>query len=182
MTDGTGPASPSEDIGARRAWRGATLADGVLTPEIAAHCQMGVAVIVAACAAGRPLAGRGFAARIDEAGTVRLLLRRTGHHALLAAWQAGAQIAATFTEPTRHRSIQLKGRAARVSPANVADGMALEVQCRAFRAGLMAIKYTKELTDHYAVTDPDDVVAVEFTPVEAFVQTPGPGAGSALRP
>ena len=147
MTTGKGPASPAEDITARRDWDGPTLANGVLTPDLAAHCQKGVAVILATCAEGRPLAGRGFACRVDEAGCVRLLLRRTGHEALLTALRDGAPIAATFTEPTRHRSIQLKGAKAREAPASVADGMALAVQSREFRDKMMAIKYTRTLSD-----------------------------------
>lgn len=176
------PARPEEDIVARREWRGPTLADGVLTPELAAHCQTGVGVILATCAEGRPMAGRGFACRIDEAGAVRILVRKTGHEALLAALRRGAAIAVTFTEPTRHRSIQLKGKRASEAAATVADGMALAVQSREFRDRLMAIKYTEALSNGYSFADPEDIVAVDFIPDEAFVQTPGPNAGSALKP
>jgi len=182
MSDAEGkrPAKPEEDIAARRAWRGPTLANGVLTPEIVAHCQKGVSVIVAICVDGRPMAGRGFACRIDEAGTVRLLLRRTGHEALLAALRGGAEIATTFTDPTRHRSIQLKAASVRETAATVADGMALAVQSRAFRDGMMAIKYSETLSNGYCFADPDDIVALDFVPEEAFVQTPGPNAGAVL--
>jgi len=174
------PASPAEDIVARRSWHGPTLANGTLTPELVTFCQQGVGVILATCADGHPIAGRGFACRIDEAGTVRILLRRTGHGAFLTALRSGAPIAATFTEPTRHRSIQLKGTGARETPATVADGMALAVQSREFRDRLMAIKYTEVMSNGYSFADPEDIVAVDFVPDEAFVQTPGPSAGSAL--
>lgn len=176
------PACPEEDIVARREWRGPTLADGTLTPELVAHCQKGVAVILATCAEGRPVAGRGFACRIDEVGTVRILLRRTGHGALLAALRGGAPIAVTFTEPTQHRSIQFKGKSASEASATVADGMALAVQSRGLRDRLMAIRYTEALSNGYSFADPEDIVAVDFIPDEAFVQTPGPNAGSALKP
>lgn len=49
-------ARPEDDIVARREWEGPTLANGTLTPELAAFCQKGVAVILATCAGGRPIA------------------------------------------------------------------------------------------------------------------------------
>jgi len=128
------------------------------------------------------MAGRGFACRIDETGTIRILLRRTGHGAFLDALRAGAPIAATFTDPTRHRSIQFKGRSAREAPATVADGMALAVQSREFRDRMVGIKYTETMSNGYCFADAEDIVAVEFVPDQAFVQTPGPSAGTALAP
>lgn len=112
---------------------------------------------------------------------MRILLRRTGHEAFLAALRGGAPIAATFTQPPEHRSIQLKGKNATETAATVADGMALAVQSREFRDRMMMIKYMKAMSNGYCFADPDDVVAVDFVPDEAFVQTPGPGAGSALK-
>ena len=174
-------ANPAEDIVARREWRGPTLANGTLTPELAAFCQRGVAVILATCVDGRPMAGRGFACQVDDAGTVRLLLRRTGHEALLAALRGGAPIAATFTQPPEHRSIQLKGKRATESAATVADGIALAVQSREFRDRMMALSYTEAMSNGYCFADADDLVAVDFVPDEAFVQTPGPSAGTVLK-
>lgn len=183
MEKAEGPARPEEDIAARRAWRGPTLANGTLTPELMAFFQNGVAVILATCVDGRPMAGRGFACRIDEqAGTVRILLRRTGHGAFLAALRGGAAIAATFTQPPEHRSIQLKGKGATETAATVADGMALAVQSREFRDRMMLIKYTQAMSNGYCFADAGDIVAISFVPDESFVQTPGPGAGSELKP
>ncbi len=181
MSHPEGPASPADDIAARRAWRGPTLANGTLTPELVAFCQGGVSVILASCADGEPLAGRGFACRIDETGTVRILLRRTGHAAFIAALRGGAAISGTFTNPPQHRSIQLKGKGARESAVTVADGMALAVQSREFRDRMMQIKYSEVMSNGYCFAEPDDLVAIEFMPDEAFVQTPGPSAGSELK-
>ena len=106
------PACPADDLDARGARRGATFAGGTLTPDPAAPCQKGVSVILATCAGGRPMATRGFACRIDDTGTVRILPRGTGQEAFLAAQREGAAIAATFTLAPQHRSIQLQGRSA----------------------------------------------------------------------
>ena len=181
MSNAQGPVTPADDIVARREWRGPTLANGTLTPELAAFCQGGVAVILATSAAGEPVAGGGFACRVDETGMVRILLRKTGHGALLAALRDGAPIAATFTQPPEHRSIQLKGKSATQTAATVADGMALAVQSREFRDRMMMIKYTELMSNGYCFADPEDIVAIDFVPDEAFVQTPGPSAGSELK-
>ncbi len=58
---------------------------------------------------------------------------------------------------------------------------ALAVQSREFRDRMMMIKYTQAMSNGYCFADPDDIAAVDFVPDEAFVQTPGPGAGSALK-
>lgn len=176
-----GPATPAGEIATRRQWRGPTLADGILTPDLAEFCQGGVSVILASCHEGRPIAGRGFACRIDAQGTIRILLRRTGHVALLAALRGGAGIAATFSRPLDHRSIQFKGKRAREAPASAVDGMALAVQSREFRDQMVAIKYSEHMSNGYCFAGPEDIVAIEFVPDEAFVQTPGPSAGSELK-
>jgi hypothetical protein len=142
---------------------------------------MGVSIIVGTCSGGRPIAGRGFACRIDEQGTIRILLRRTGHVDLLEAFRSGSPIAVTFTNPSRHRSIQFKGESARESVATVTDGMALAVQCREFRDRMVGIQYSETMSNGYCFADCDDVVAIEFVPDEAFVQTPGPSAGTELQ-
>lgn len=58
--------------------------------------------------------------------------------------------------------------------------MALAVQSRAFRDQMIAISFTETMSDGYCFADPDDIVAIDFVPDEAFVQTPGPSAGSVL--
>jgi hypothetical protein len=53
-------------------------------------------------------------------------------------------------------------------------------QTAAFRAELETVGYARELVAPYTDFAPHELAAVEFRPQAAFVQTPGPSAGSAL--
>ena len=177
------PASAVEEVAARQRWTGTTLAGGVLTPELADFCRSGVSIVLASCdRAGRPVVGRGLACRIDDEGRMRVVLRRPSNHALLDALAGGGRFAATFTQPTTHRSIQIKAQGATVAEPGVADGPAAGAQTLAFRRELVDIGYPDIFAAPYVAFEPHELVALDFLPEQAFVQTPGPSAGSALRP
>ena len=176
------PSSPSEELAARRRWTGPTLGCGALTAELADFCASGVSVVIASCdRGGGPVVGRGLAARIDGSGVVRLLLRQPSNTALLQAVEDGAGLAVTFTKPSTHRSIQLKAARARLAVAAAADAPEAAAQTAAFRANLVENGLRRACGGILRVRAAW-IAAVEFAPEHAFVQTPGPGAGSALRP
>ena len=175
------PSSPLQELTARRSWTGPTLPGGVLTPELAAFCQSGVSVVLASCdRTARPLVGRALACRIAPDGEMRVVLRESSNTGLLAALRGGAPLAATFTQPTTHRSIQLKAPGARQVAANASDAPAAVVQTAAFRRELMEIGYGEDFAAGYCGFETHDLVTITFRPDAAFVQTPGPSAGSAL--
>jgi hypothetical protein len=173
--------SPENELAARRDWTGPTVGGSVLTPELAAFCQRGTGIALASCdRAGRPVIGRGLACRIGASGTVRILLRESTNVMLLQALDAGAGVAATFSQPTTHRSIQLKSPDAQRVAIAPQDGPAAHRQTAAFRDELETVGYASELVNIYTAYAPHELVAIEFQPAAAFVQTPGPSAGSAL--
>jgi hypothetical protein len=177
MVRASRPARPDDDLGGPPRAPGA-----VLTPELADFCQSGISIAVGTCSpAGWPLPLHASGCRIPDLGTVRVLVRRTGAGAALAALAAGAGIAATFSRPYDHRSIQLKAGRATVEAADAADLASAARQLRAFREVLGGVGYPASFTVPFTDHDPADLVALVFVPEEAFVQTPGPGAGSALR-
>lgn len=177
------PSRPSRELADRRDWKGPTLANGVLTAELADFCQSGLSIVLASCdSAGRPVVGRGLACRIDAEGRVRVVFREPPNAALRAAVAAGAAIAATFTLPSTHRSIQLKAARAEIVPPAPLDGPAAMLQTRAFVAELVGIGYPERVSSAYVRFEPHEIAAFEFLPEAAFVQTPGPSAGSALTP
>jgi hypothetical protein len=176
------PSSPAEELAARRGWQGPVLASGVLTADIADFCQSGISVILGTSdAAGRPLAGRALACRIDETGRVRILLRRAAQQPLLDAVGGGAALAVTFSRPVNHRAIQLKAASATVIAPAASDAALAEAQTAAFRAELVEVGYTAAFATIYTAFDRHDLAAIEFVPEQAFVQTPGPAAGSQLQ-
>jgi hypothetical protein len=177
------PSNPSDELASRRAWTGPTLANGVLTAELAEFCQSGVSVVMATCGAdGRPVVGRGLACRIDRSGNARVLLRAASNAAFLGALGDGAGLAVTFTQPSTHRSIQLKAGGAILSTVDASDGAAVAVQTTGLRAELVDDGYSEAFAAAYCGYEPDELAAVDFVPESAFVQTPGPNAGSALQP
>jgi hypothetical protein len=159
------------------------MAGGVLTAELAGFCQSGVSVIVGSRGGeGRPIAGLALACTINASGTVRLLLRGPANTGLLQALRDGAGIAVTFSEPRTHRSIQFKGTGARLVPGLPEDARAVARQSAIFRDELVSAGYPPVFASFYCAYRDEEIAAVEFTPEQAFVQTPGPGAGSALSP
>ncbi|HVH02516.1 MAG TPA: hypothetical protein VM891_06140 [Amaricoccus sp.] len=176
-------ATPTDELDARRNWTGPTLAGGVLTADMAAFCQCGVGIAVASRGAdGWPVLARGRGCRIDAGGLVRVILRRDAAAALLEAIAEGRPVAATFSQPGTHRSIQLKAAGARVREAVPEDARAADAQSAVFRDLLIAAAYPGAFATTYSSAGGQAAIAIEFVPESAFVQTPGPGAGSRLEP
>lgn len=177
------PSSPSQELADRRGWSGLTLANGVLTAELADFCQSGISIVMASRdTAGRPVIGRGLACRIDTEGHVRVIFREHANAAFRQAIAAGAPIAVTFTRPYSHRSIQFKASRAEIVHLSPPDGPAAFRQTRAFRDELVSVGYGETFASGYTRFEPHELAAAEFLPESAFVQTPGPSAGSALSP
>lgn len=176
------PMTPQKDLDARRNWAGPVVA-GVLTPELVAFCQSGVSVVLGTLGGdGRPIAGIALACAIDEIGMVRIFLREPSNRDLLQAIERGGAIAVTFTEPRTHRSIQIKGERAKRTEHSARDLVTVARQIAVFRRELEFVDYPPKFAAYYCTYREEEVTAFEFVPHEAFVQTPGPGAGSVLCP
>jgi hypothetical protein len=168
--------------GDRQNWGGPTLPGGVLTPALAEFCQSGVSIVLASCDQNaRPVVGRGLACRIEPDGKARVVLRKSSNPKLLKALTDGGRCAVTFTQPSTHRSIQLKAPSARIIDANAGDAPAALAQTSGFRRDLMDVGYSESFTKAYCGFEPHDLLTITFAPEQAFVQTPGPNAGSALQ-
>lgn len=181
MTTISRPATPADDLAAWRARPEADIGAGVLSPDLCALAQGGVSVTIATCGPdGRPIAGSGVACRMRPGGTLRILLSRPDNEALLRSVEAGGRLAVTFTRARDHRAFQVKADRAQVLPIATDDVPELERQTAVFRDELVEIGFTPALAAGFTAYDPDGIVALELTPDRAFVQTPGPGAGSEL--
>jgi hypothetical protein len=177
------PATPDDDIEARRNWHGATVAGDVLTAELVTFCQSGVSMALSSVTPQRrPVAAQGLGCRISAEGVVRLAVWRPAALPVLDAVMSGAGLAATLTKPYSHRSIQLKAQSARIDHATDRDVEAARTQSRIFADELVDVGYPPSFAATYIAFDPDELVVLEFVPTSAFVQTPGPRAGAALTP
>lgn len=151
---------------------------------LAAFLGVGTSVSVASTAAGgRPVVGRALAWRLEADGrTVTVILDDAANEGLVDALAASARVAVVLTQPTTHRSIQFKGRNARVAAAPP-DAVALaEHHIAGFARELAAIGYGDAFTRALCAFQAADLVAVSFSPDAGFDQTPGPNAGEPLPP
>jgi hypothetical protein len=174
------PSTPADELAAIVSRQGSA-PRGILTEDLVAFCRSGISIVVATCGTdGAPIAGLALGCDVDEAGGVRILLLRAANEALLRSLETGSGIAATFSRPADHRSIQVKGREARRVSLRAGDQALLLAQCAGMARELRDVGYPDAFAAGYCAFDLADMVAVEFTPYAVFVQTPGPGAGSEL--
>jgi hypothetical protein len=151
--------------------------------ELAAFMQGGISLNIGACGADlRPSVARAVGCRIaQDRRTVRILVSQVQAAPVLEHVRATGALAAVFSEPATHRTVQLKGVDASVEPAGAADLGAAATYRQAFIDHLEPLGYAPALIGALLACPDADLVAVRFTPMAAFSQTPGPDAGRALR-
>lgn len=151
----------------------------------AAHATflLGRVSIVAASRDGHnvPTLVRGLGCRLSrDRRQVTILLRASQSSCLLADLRANGSIAVVFSEPSTHRTLQLKGSGASVGPLQRGDVGLLARYRDAMVAEICPLGYAEALIRAMLACPVDDAVAVTFRPAQAFSQTPGPGAGRPL--
>lgn len=150
----------------------------LLTPDLIALAQGGVSVVLGCCdQSGNPYSGVGLGARIDPAGCMRVFAKRAANAPLLEAIAGGAKLAVTFSRAIDHASFQVKAHQATVGDADPGDHPEILRQCMVFRDELIEIGLPPQVAASWANADMGDVVSIAFLPCQAFMQTPGPGAG-----
>jgi hypothetical protein len=134
-------------------------------------------------AGGLPVLARASGCRVapDRRG-VALFVARSKSGALIEAVRATRAVAAVFSLPSSHRTVQLKGADAGVGPPAAGDFDAVGRYIEAFAAELGPLGYHGALARALLWLDAADLAVLSFTPSAAFSQTPGPGAGAPLRP
>ena len=144
----------------------------------------GVSVIVSGCGSDlTPSVMRAVGSQAQDGGQrFTVYLSRSQSAQLLNDVAHNGRVAVVFSQPSTHRTVQLKARNARLREATEADAPALARYLRGMedeltRIGFGAL-YARAMLAHRL----DDVVAVEFEPEQAFDQTPGPKAGQPIAP
>ena len=159
--------------------------------QLAAFMTGGVSIIAAS-------RGPDNAPTIARAAGCRLSADRARVTVLLARSQAGALVenaerlvarlrasgftnTAVVSQPSSHRTIQLKGNDARVCPATPGDETLVARYADAFAAELCPMGYAEQMARALVWAPEGDFAALTFSPSAAFDQTPGPRAGAALK-
>jgi hypothetical protein len=145
--------------------------------------QGGVSVIVAARDAEHVAeAVRGCGCRVSrDRRRVIVLVDRVRAETLVADVTANGQIAVVFSQPSTHRTIQLKGTDASVVRPKPSDRALVASHREEWIDELCRIGYSRGFASAFWGRLPETLVAVAFTPSAAFEQTPGPAAGQPLR-
>jgi hypothetical protein len=149
----------------------------------AAFMQGGVSVVVAS----RNFAlvadvVRGCGCRVSrDRRRVTVLVEPGRASGLLEDIRSNGAIAVVFSEPSTHRTIQLKGTDAIAVPVTAADRRVAERHLGAWVEELVSIGYAADFAAAVRGRADAGLTAITFTPTSAFEQTPGPAAGAQLR-
>ena len=155
----------------------------LIDDELAAFLQSGISMHASAVGQGNvPQVTRAAGCRIaPDRRTVTVYLVESQGRELLEAVRANGAIAVAFTRPKTHRTVQLKGVDARVIPVRPEDAADVDRQVAVFDAELRAVGFPERFGWTLAGGGPLGLAAVAFTPAQAFLQTPGPSAGTTLK-
>jgi len=154
----------------------------LLTPEHIAMVNKGVSTIVASRDAGlRPSLMRAVGSCVsDDGARVTVFLARSQSRQLLQDLADNSHIAVVFSQPSTHRTVQVKASRLALRPATEADLPLLQRYLAAMQEEIALVGHGPRLVQAMLAFRLDDVVAVSFTPDCAFDQTPGPRAGAQL--
>jgi hypothetical protein len=153
-----------------------------LNADFLAIMVRGVSVIVGASDAELvPSVMRAVGSQVRTDGEhVTVYLNRSQSKQLLRNVATTDRLAVVFSEPSTHRTVQLKARGVRVREASDADVPALQAYLASMTVELGKIGIGPTLVAAMLAYRLEDVVALEFSPEEAFDQTPGPRAGQPI--
>lgn len=142
----------------------------------------GVAISLSSCGADlMPSMARALGCRVsNDRHLVTLLVSKKQAEELLRHVRERGVLAAAFSEPSTHRTIQLKGNDATCASASAAD-LQLATRYRSLYGHELAQQgFAPELIDALLACPATELASISFSPAAAFAQTPGPNAGQAL--
>jgi len=156
----------------------------LLTQDHVAMIEGGVSVIVSSCDAHlTPSVMRAVGSQISSnGGHVTVYMCRSQSARLLQDVARSGRLAAVFSQPSTHRTVQLKTRTARLREATEDDMPALQRYLQGMENELTLVGFAAVYARAMLAHRLDDVVAIEFEPELAFDQTPGPKAGQPITP
>jgi hypothetical protein len=155
----------------------------LIDEEVAAFLQSGISMHAASVASGNiPRITRVAGCRVapDRRSVTVYLVQSQGRELLDGVSESGA-IAVAFTRPRSHRTVQLKGTDARAASVSADEAADVDRQVAVFDAELRTLGFPERFGWTLAGGSPLGLAAVVFTPTSAFVQTPGPSAGTTLQ-
>ncbi|AMO22915.1 hypothetical protein GCM10027034_34170 [Ramlibacter solisilvae] len=129
----------------------------------------------------RPSVMRGLGLDLDlAAGRITVFVSREQAGQLVLDLSANGHVAVVVSEPLSHRAMQLKATRATLRNAVAADEAVLARYLASMERAVQSVGHAPRMARAMLAHRIEDLVAVSFTPDQAFDQTPGPKAGAAL--
>lgn len=153
-----------------------------LPPEWAAHLESGASHRVGSSHAdGRPDIIRAVASLALPDGRIDVVLNRGTAHELLVAVGATRRIAYVASQPDTNRTLHVKGVDALAVEATPAHLQALIRSRERFVKRVEPFGFRPEtIISFWFDLSIDQLTVVRFTPLAAWDQSPGPGAGQPI--
>ncbi|MCB1044612.1 MAG: hypothetical protein KDC35_16845 [Acidobacteria bacterium] len=127
----------------------------------------------------QPLLTRVLGCRVDDQG-LKIFLQPDQCPGFLEALTSCSRLAVAFCRPSTCETIQLKADDARIVPLVEGDWSPIRNYIHSFVQELGEMGYSDEFAHAILGEAGEDLVAVCFTPISAFDQTPGPKAGTSV--
>lgn len=152
----------------------------------AAFLQGGVSISAASSgaqvASSFPSLCRVFACEVaPDRRRLTVLVSRVQAAALLRDVGESGRLAVVFSQPSTHRTLQIKGEEAQIGPASAQQLNAVRQHRDAFIAEVVPLGFADAPVRLLLTCDDDEIVAISYTPVAVFDQSPGPRAGHMLK-
>jgi hypothetical protein len=153
-----------------------------IPPDMLALMERGVSVLAASRDASlTPSVMRAIGSHVEEGGQrITVFVSRRQAQQLLQDLANGGPVAAVFSEPATHRSIQVKASRCTLRDGGAQDAPLLARYLASMEREIQRVGYPPHMTLAMLAHRPEDVVAITFAAEQAFEQTPGPRAGTAL--
>ncbi len=150
-----------------------------LSEDLVEFLESGVSMLVGSRdAALRPACTRALGVKVGaDRRTVTVFLSASLTARMQSDFADNGRIAACFSRPIDHRTIQLKGRVLAVRPTTDSDRAVQDRYLGAFAEQVAISGLPRSVVRRVKLTPG---IAVDFVIDDVFLQTPGPGAGRRL--
>lgn len=154
-----------------------------LKPEFLAMLVKGVSLMLSSCDhALTPSVMRAVGSLVEDEGRrITAYVGRAQARQLLADIASSGRLAAVFSQPSTHLTLQFKSRRVRLRDLRPQDEAHLLRYRQSMEQEVAAVGFPPLYAQALLAHDPAGLVAVEFQPDEAYDQTPGAGAGRPLQ-
>ena len=128
----------------------------------------------------RPFLGRAAGCHVSSDGRIKIFVSRRKYPFLLDAVRRTGSVAASFSEPSTNKSLQIKGTGAELAELEPGDADRIASHVNLFAADVERTGTRAALPRTVLASAPEELQAVVFVPAVAFIQTPGPVAGNRI--